>query len=158
MAHIPLIHGPDGAKLSKRHGALGVEAYRAMGYCRPALRNYLVRLGCGATATRRSSHDEMVALFDLKNVGRSAARFDYAKLSNLNGHYMRQTEDKALLAALEEMLPHVEGGRISPTPSPAAGRTVCRHDARPPRSARRRCRAAGTARSFLFATRPLKLD
>jgi glutamyl-tRNA synthetase len=110
MAHIPLIHGPDGAKLSKRHGALGVEAYRAMGYLPAALRNYLVRLGWSHGDQEVFSEEEMIRHFDLKNVGRSAARFDFAKLANLNGLYMRQASDADLLAALEDMLPHVEGG------------------------------------------------
>ena len=104
MAHIPLIHGPDGAKLSKRHGALGVEAYRAMGYLPEALRNYLVRLGWSHGDQEIFSTDEMSQLFDLKNVGRSPARFDFAKLENLNGHYMRQTPDGELLARFEDVL------------------------------------------------------
>jgi glutamyl-tRNA synthetase len=110
MAHIPLIHGPDGAKLSKRHGALGVEAYRAMGYLPAALRNYLVRLGWSHGDQEVFSTEEMSQLFDLRNVGRSAARFDYAKLANLNGLYMRQTDDSVLLAAIEDMLAHTPDG------------------------------------------------
>ncbi len=110
MAHIPLIHGPDGAKLSKRHGALGVDAYRALGYLPEALRNYLVRLGWAHGDQEIFSTDEMTAVFDLKNVGRSPARFDFAKLESINGHYMRKTDDAALLAALRPVLPHVEGG------------------------------------------------
>lgn len=110
MAHIPLIHGADGAKLSKRHGALGVDAYRALGYLPVALRNYLVRLGWSFGDQEIFSTEEMIAAFDLKNVGRSPARFDFAKLENLNGHYMRQARDADLLAALEPVLPHVEGG------------------------------------------------
>jgi len=110
MAHIPLIHGPDGAKLSKRHGALGVEAYRAMGYLPVALRNYLVRLGWSFGDQEIFSTEEMIAAFDLKNVGRSPARFDFAKLENLNGHYMRQASDADLMAGIETVLPHIEGG------------------------------------------------
>ncbi|KAF0231258.1 MAG: glutamyl-tRNA [Beijerinckiaceae bacterium] len=110
MAHIPLIHGADGAKLSKRHGALGVDAYRALGYLPVALRNYLVRLGWSFGDQEIFSTEEMIAAFDLKNVGRSPARFDFAKLESINGHYMRQTGDAELLAATETMLPHVEGG------------------------------------------------
>lgn len=110
FAHIPLIHGADGAKLSKRHGALGVEAYRAMGYLPDALRNYLVRLGWSHGDQEIFSTEEMVSLFDLKNVGRSPARFDFAKLENLNGHYMRQTSDEALMAAIDVVLPHIDGG------------------------------------------------
>ncbi|MFM8750965.1 glutamate--tRNA ligase [Rhabdaerophilum sp.] len=110
MAHIPLIHGPDGAKLSKRHGALGVDAYRALGYLPEALRNYLVRLGWAHGDQEIFSTDEMTAVFDLRNVGRSPARFDFAKLESINGHYMRKTDDAALLAALRPVLAHVEGG------------------------------------------------
>jgi glutamyl-tRNA synthetase len=110
MAHIPMILGPDGAKLSKRHGALGIEAYRAMGYLPVALRNYLVRLGWSFGDQEIFSSEEMIAAFDLRNVGRSPSRFDFAKLENLNGHYMRQTPDAELLAAIELVLPHAEGG------------------------------------------------
>ncbi|WGD31431.1 glutamate--tRNA ligase [Ancylobacter sp. WKF20] len=110
MAHIPLIHGPDGAKLSKRHGALGVDAYRAMGYLPAALRNYLVRLGWSHGDQEIFSTDEMSQLFDLDRVGRSAARFDFAKLENINGLYMRATPDAELLAALDEVLPHLPNG------------------------------------------------
>jgi glutamyl-tRNA synthetase len=110
MAHIPLIHGPDGSKLSKRHGALGVDAYRAMGYLPAAMRNYLVRLGWSHGDQEIFSTDEMIAAFDLPQIGRSPARFDFAKLESLNGHYLRQTADGDLLAELERVLPHVAGG------------------------------------------------
>jgi glutamyl-tRNA synthetase len=110
MAHIPLIHGPDGAKLSKRHGALGVDAYRAMGYLPEAMRNYLARLGWAHGDDEIFSTAQLVEWFDLPQVGRSAARFDFAKLENLNGHYMRHTPDAALLDAFVAFLPHVEGG------------------------------------------------
>ncbi len=111
FAHIPLIHGPDGSKLSKRHGALGVDAYRAMGYLPAAMRNYLVRLGWSHGDQENFSTEEMVASFDLPAIGRSPARFDFAKLENLNGHYIRSSEDKELLAALEHLLPHIAGGQ-----------------------------------------------
>lgn len=107
MAHIPLIHGADGAKLSKRHGALGADAYRALGYLPEALRNYLVRLGWSHGDQEIFSTEEMISAFDLKQIGRSPARFDFAKLENLNGHYMRQTADEQLLAAIETILPEV---------------------------------------------------
>src|SRR5437870_5556007 len=110
MAHIPLIHGPDGSKLSKRHGALGVDAYRAMGYLPAAMRNYLVRLGWSHGDQEVFSTDEMIAAFDLPQIGRSPARFDFAKLENLNGHYLRQTADADLLVELERVLPHMAGG------------------------------------------------
>jgi glutamyl-tRNA synthetase len=110
MAHIPLIHGPDGSKLSKRHGALGVDAYRAMGYLPAAMRNYLVRLGWSHGDQEIFSTDEMIAAFDLPQIGRSPGRFDFAKLESLNAHYMRQTEDAELLRQLELVLPYVAGG------------------------------------------------
>jgi glutamyl-tRNA synthetase len=110
LAHIPLIHGPDGAKLSKRHGALGVEAYRDMGYLPAAMRNYLVRLGWSHGDQEIFSTDEMIALFNLDGIGKSPARFDFAKLENVNGHYLRTSEDAALLAALESLLPHLPAG------------------------------------------------
>jgi len=110
MAHIPLIHGPDGSKLSKRHGALGVDAYRAMGYLPEAMRNYLVRLGWSHGDQEIFSTEEMIAAFDLPQIGRSPARFDFAKLENINGHYMRQASDEDLLAAIERLLPHLADG------------------------------------------------
>lgn len=102
MAHIPLIHGPDGAKLSKRHGALGVEAYREMGYLAAAVRNYLLRLGWSHGDDEIISTDQAVAWFDLADVNRGAARFDLDKLDNLNGHYLREMADEPLL---DELLP-----------------------------------------------------
>jgi len=110
MAHIPLIHGPDGSKLSKRHGALGVDAYRAMGYLPAAMRNYLVRLGWSHGDQEIFTAEEMIAAFDLPQIGRSPARFDFAKLENLDGHYIRQSSDEALLAAIEDLLPHLANG------------------------------------------------
>jgi len=111
MSHIPLIHGPDGSKLSKRHGALGVEAYRSMGYLPVALRNYLVRLGWSHGDQEFFTTDEMIAAFDLSSIGRSPARFDFVKLENINGHYMRQTGDEELVAAIEGLLPEIGAER-----------------------------------------------
>jgi glutamyl-tRNA synthetase len=111
MAHIPLIHGPDGAKLSKRHGALGIDAYRTMGYLPAALRNYLVRLGWSHGDQEIFSTAEMVEAFDLESIGRSPARFDFAKLENLNGLYMRHTSDEELVRALEVILPDLGPAR-----------------------------------------------
>jgi glutamyl-tRNA synthetase len=110
MAHIPLIHGPDGAKLSKRHGALGVDAYRAMGYLPEALRNYLLRLGWSHGDKEFFTEAEMIAAFDLSSIGRSPSRFDYAKLENMNGHFMRDADDGALLKLLVDTLPYLPGG------------------------------------------------
>lgn len=109
MSHIPLIHGPDGSKLSKRHGALGVDAYRAMGYLPAALRNYLVRLGWSHGDQEIFSTEEMIAAFDLSGIGRAAARFDFAKLESLNGHYIRNADDASLVKMFEDVLDYVPG-------------------------------------------------
>ena len=116
-AHIPLIHGPDGAKLSKRHGALGVDAYRDMGFLPAALRNYLLRLGWGHGDDEIISTAQAIEWFDLAGVGRSASRFDMAKLTNLNAHYLRETPDAELLPLV---MPMVEA-RLG-APVDAAGR------------------------------------
>jgi glutamyl-tRNA synthetase len=110
MSHIPLIHGPDGSKLSKRHGALGVDAYRAMGYVPAALRNYLVRLGWSHGDQEIFSTEEMIDAFDLSGIGRSAARFDFAKLESLNGHYIRHSDDQSLVTMFEDVLNYVPNG------------------------------------------------
>jgi glutamyl-tRNA synthetase len=96
FAHIPLIHGPDGAKLSKRHGALGVDAYREMGFLPETLRNYLLRLGWSHGDDEVISTEQAIAWFDLDAVGKGPARFDIARLTNLNAHYLRATDDAAL--------------------------------------------------------------
>jgi glutamyl-tRNA synthetase len=109
FAHIPLIHGPDGAKLSKRHGALGIEAYREQGFLPEALCNYLLRLGWSHGDDEIISREQAIAWFDLAAVGRSPARFDPPKLANLNGHYLRQADDRRLadlvMTHLREMFP-----------------------------------------------------
>ena len=105
FAHIPLIHGADGAKLSKRHGALGVEAYRDMGYLPEALANYLLRLGWAHGDAEIISREEAISWFDLDAVGRSPARFDPARLDSLNGHYLREADDARLLDLIAPKLP-----------------------------------------------------
>lgn len=106
FAHIPLIHGPDGAKMSKRHGALGVESYRDMGYLPEALRNYLLRLGWSHGDDEIISTAQAVKWFTLDNVGRSPARFDFDKLASVNQHYLKEA-DNARLAEL--IVPLLEG-------------------------------------------------
>jgi len=96
FAHIPLIHGPDGAKLSKRHGALGVGEYREMGYLPEAMRNYLARLGWAHGGDEFFTTEQAIAWFGLDGIGKSAARFDFAKLENLNGLHMRAADDDYL--------------------------------------------------------------
>jgi glutamyl-tRNA synthetase len=109
--HVPLIHGSDGAKLSKRHGALAVEAYRDMGYLPEAMRNYLLRLGWSHGNDEIVSTDQAIKWFDLANIGRSPARFDFKKLDNLNAHYMRAMNDAALGEALLAFLAHKQPHR-----------------------------------------------
>lgn len=110
MAHIPLIHGADGAKLSKRHGALGVDAYRAMGYLPEALRNYLVRLGWSQGDKEFFSTQEMIDAFNLAHVGRSPARFDFVKLESMNAHYIRASRDEDLVAAIAGNFAYLPNG------------------------------------------------
>jgi glutamyl-tRNA synthetase len=158
MAHIPLIHGPDGAKLSKRHGALGVDAYRALGYLPVALRNYLARLGWSHGDKEFFSTQELIDAFDLGAIGRSPSRFDFAKLENVNGHYMRATGDDELFKALIDALPYLPGGP----------EVTARLDE--PKIAQLRAAIPGLKEraktlvelldgaGFLFATRPLNMD
>ena len=110
FAHIPLIHGPDGAKLSKRHGALGVDAYRELGYLPAALRNYLARLGWSQGDKEFFTGEELIEAFDLAQVHRSPARFDFVKLENMNGHFMRAMDDAELTDALVATLPYLKDG------------------------------------------------
>src|ERR1700730_15929158 len=112
FAHVPLIHGPDGAKLSKRHGALGVDAYRDLGYLPEALRNYLLRLGWSHGDDEIISSEQAIAWFDIDAVGRGPARFDFAKLDNLNGHYIRQTDDARLAELVAPFLAGLLGHAI----------------------------------------------
>jgi glutamyl-tRNA synthetase len=104
FAHIPLIHGSDGAKLSKRHGALGVEAYRDMGYLPEALRNYLLRLGWSHGDDEIISTEQAIAWFDLDGIGKAPAQFDFAKLDSINAHYIREADDAHLLSLVAERL------------------------------------------------------
>jgi glutamyl-tRNA synthetase len=104
FAHVPLIHGPDGAKLSKRHGAVGIEAYREMGYLPEALRNYLMRLGWSHGDEEIIPLEKAIEWFDIADVGRGAARFDQAKLDSVNAHYIREADDARLLGLIAERL------------------------------------------------------
>ena len=158
MAHIPLIHGPDGSKLSKRHGALGVDAYRAMGYLPAAMRNYLVRLGWSHGDQEIFSTEEMIKAFDLAQIGRSPARFDFARLENLNGHYLRQTPDAELLAQLERVLPHTAGGsEIAKKLTPHVRQQLLTAMSALKERAKTLVELADGA-SFIVAERPLSLD
>lgn len=112
FAHVPLIHGPDGAKLSKRHGALGVDAYRDMGYLPEALRNYLLRLGWSHGDAEIISTEQAIEWFELDAIGRAPARFDFAKLGSLNAHYLRETADARLAALVAPFLERALGGAV----------------------------------------------
>ena len=158
MAHIPLIHGPDGAKLSKRHGALGIDAYRAMGYLPAAMRNYLVRLGWSHGDQEMFSTEEMIRLFDLPPIGRSPARFDFAKLESLNGRYMRATPDAELVAAIEGLLPHIaDGAEVAAKLTPAMKDKLLAAIPGLKERAKNLIELIDSAR-FLWADRPIPLE
>ena len=116
FAHIPLIHGSDGAKLSKRHGALGVDAYRDMGFLPDAMFNYLLRLGWGHGDNEFFSREQAIELFSLDNIGRSPARFDLEKLRGVNAHYLKQLDGATLYNLIK---PH-----IAPTSATAKERVI----------------------------------
>ena len=158
MAHIPLIHGADGAKLSKRHGALGVEAYRAMGYLPEALLNYLARLGWSHGDDEVMSIAQMIEWFEISDVNKGAARFDFQKLEALNGVHMRAMDDAALTAKLLETLPFIENGPALLAKIDDAGRA--RLLAAMPGLKERAKTLVELADSagYLFASRPLTLD
>jgi glutamyl-tRNA synthetase len=145
-AHVPLIHGADGAKLSKRHGAVGVEAYRdEEGVLPEALFNYLLRLGWGHGDREEITRDEAVELFDLAGVGKSASRFDIKKLQNLNGHYIREADDARLAELVAERIGSEVDRELLTQAMPVLK----------PRAKHLDELAEGAA--FLFATRPLAL-
>jgi glutamyl-tRNA synthetase len=157
-AHVPLIHGPDGAKLSKRHGALGVEAYRVMGYLPAALRNYLVRLGWSHGDAEIMSTAEMVQWFDLDAIGRSAARFDFAKLENLNGHYLRATPDAEIVRHLKALIPELPDGAALLEKIGADGWTKLERAMPGLKERAKTLVELIDNAAFLFANRPIALD
>ena len=114
FAHVPLIHGPDGAKLSKRHGAVGAEAYRDMGFLPEAMRNYLLRLGWGHGDDEIIPTEQAIAWFDLDGIGRSPSRFDMAKLTALNLHYMKAADDTRLARLTAPLLACRLGRALAP--------------------------------------------
>ncbi len=104
MVHIPLIHGPDGTKLSKRHGALGVESYKDMGYLPLALNNYLLRLGWSHGDDEIISRQQAVEWFSIEGMGKSPARLDFAKMNHMNAHYLRSMKEADLAKLIFENL------------------------------------------------------
>jgi len=158
MSHIPLIHGADGAKLSKRHGALGVDAYRAMGYLPEALRNYLVRLGWSHGDDEIMSTDQMIEWFDVKDINKGAARFDFQKLEAINGVYMRNSDDKALFDALIAVLPEIEGGEELAKSLDDKGRAQLLTAMPGLKDRAKTLVELADGAKFIFAQRPLQFD
>ena len=145
-AHVPLIHGSDGAKLSKRHGALGVEAYRdELGILPEALSNYLLRLGWGHGDEEIISRAQAVAWFDIGAVGKSPSRFDVKKLESLNGHYLREADPARLAALVAPKIPGADPALLAkamPVLTPRA----------------KDLNELADGAHFLFVTRPLDMD
>ena len=158
MAHIPLIHGADGAKLSKRHGALGVEAYRAMGYLPEALLNYLARLGWSHGDDEVMSIQDMVKWFDIVDVNKGAARFDFAKLEALNGVHMRAMDDRELLDIFMATLPYIEGGPAIAARLDAGSKAQLLAALPGLKERAKTLVELAEGAAFLFADRPLPLD
>jgi glutamyl-tRNA synthetase len=153
-AHIPLIHGADGAKLSKRHGALGVDAYRdELGMLPEAVGNYLLRLGWGHGNDEIISRAQAIEWFDLDHVGRSPARFDLKKLENINGHYIREADDSRLTDLLTPALERAIGATFAPEQRELLQRAM---EYLKPRAKNLNELADGAA--FLFRTRPIGMD
>jgi glutamyl-tRNA synthetase len=148
-AHVPLIHGPDGAKMSKRHGATGVMDYDTLGILPEALSNYLLRLGWGYGDTEIIPRDEAVRLFSLAGVGRSPSRFDQKKLENLNGHYIREASDERLAGLVAPRL----GGELSGDNLTLLARAMPELKKRA-----KDLNELAEAAAFLFKTRPLDVD
>ena len=158
FSHIPLIHGPDGAKLSKRHGALGVEAYREMGYLPAALRNYLARLGWAHGDDEIFSTAQMTEWFDLPQIGRSPSRFDFAKLENLNGHYIRSSSDAELIGHLKSMLAGSEEGRARLAAMSDADWSKLEAAMPGLKERAKTLKELIASAAYLFVTRPLAID
>ena len=153
-AHIPLIHGADGAKLSKRHGALGVDAYRdELGLLPEAVENYLLRLGWGHGDAEIITREEAVQWFELAGVGRSPSRFDIKKLENLNGHYLRAADDGRLVALIAGRVAAALGRELTDSDTALLQRTM-------PELKKRANNLNDLAASSLFylRSRPIPMD
>ena len=158
MAHIPLIHGPDGAKLSKRHGALGAEAYRAMGFLPAALRNYLARLGWSHGDDEVMSTEDMVRWFEIEDINKGAARFDVKKLEAINGIHMRHMPDEDLFRIFVDTLPFLEGGPALVTKLDEEHKTKLLAAMPGLKERAKTLVELMDGAAFLFAQRPLALD
>ena len=153
FAHLPLIHGPDGTKMSKRHGAVGIDAYQDLGYLPEAMRNYLLRLGWSHGDDEIISTEQAIGWFDLDAVGRAPARFDFAKLDNLNGHYIRIATDERLSDLVAQRLEKVLGQPISEIRRARLLRAMPELKLRPKTLAE-----LVTNALFLVSERPIRLD
>ena len=158
FAHVPLIHGPDGAKLSKRHGALGIEAYRAMGFLPAGLRNYLVRLGWSHGDDEIFSTEQAVAWFDIGDINKSPGRLDFAKLADVNSHYIKQADEAELIRRIRDLLPELPDGAEMTARIEKAGwdRLAMALPSLKERAKTLNDLLAGAG--YLLATRPLALD
>ncbi len=145
-AHVPLIHGNDGAKLSKRHGALGVRDYREMGILPEALFNYLLRLGWGHGDQEEFSREEAIALFDIEAVGKGPSRFDMKKLLNMNGNYIRAADDARLARLTADAI------------GPQADVAVLTNAMPVFKTRARNLNELADGAAFLFKSRPLDMD
>ncbi|MEH6402438.1 MAG: glutamate--tRNA ligase [Sneathiella sp.] len=153
MSHIPLIHGPDGAKLSKRHGALGVEAYRDMGYLPEAMRNYLLRLGWSHGDDEIISTAQAIEWFNLENIGKSPSRIDFDKLENLNGTYLRNADDAYLTELIIPLLEAKTGSSIT-----EKQKTMIEKAMNGLKERAKSVISLSDSSQFLIAKRPLSLD
>ena len=159
MAHIPLIHGPDGAKLSKRHGALGADAYRALGYLPAAMRNYLARLGWSHGDEEVFSTAQLIEWFGLDAIGKSPARFDLQKLTNLNGQYMRDEPDETILSDLTAYLAHApDSEAVAAWLADPAHQTMFRDALAGLKERAKTLVELIDSAQYLWAARPLDLD
>jgi glutamyl-tRNA synthetase len=156
FAHVPLIHGPDGSKLSKRHGAVGIEAYRDMGFLPEGMRNYLARLGWSHGDAEIFSTAEAVAWFDIDAINRSPARLDFVKLADVNSHWIRQADAVDLLRRIRDLLSRSDAGLLARLDAVGWDRFAAAIPTLKVRAKTLQDIVAGAG--YLTATRPLALD
>lgn len=153
-AHVPMIHGPDGAKLSKRHGAVGVETWRdEKGILPEAMENYLLRLGWAHGDAELLTRDEAIPLFDLEGIGRSPARFDMAKLESINAHYLKRADDSRLVQLLAPRIAAARGQDLSPRERDLLLRSMPELKVRA-----KDLNGLAASAGYLFAPRPVAMD
>ena len=158
FAHVPLIHGPDGAKLSKRHGSPAIETYRAMGYLPAGLRNYLARLGWSHGDDEIFSTAQMIEWFDIDDINKAPGRLDFAKLADVNAHYIRQAITDELLARIKDFLPGAEGGPALASRIQAVGWDKLAAALPSLKERAKTLKELVDGAGYLLASRPLALD